>query len=262
MTNNWMVCPIDTSEMNLDGDKLRENWERMHAGNLEPWPENEKVQNAWRHYHLGEFAQAVNIGLELGGEGIVPAAFAGTIYAHYVERDEDKKIAIFKEVMGWCEKAEDAGLSTANLHYIHSVTMGRYSQFISMIEALAQGFGGRIKEQAEKCLELNEKHAEGHATLAGWNAEISDQAGAMMAKMLYGATRDGAIEHYATATELAPESPVPYIENAAGLETIFGDSKKDEIIALLEQAMNKETVDAMQALDQSKAREHLATLRG
>ncbi len=261
MTSQWITCPIDTSAIDLAGDKLKEHWERMHAGNLEPWPENESVRDAWRHYHQGDFAKAVGMGLESGEAGVVPAAFAATIYAHYVEQDETSKIAIFKQVMQWCEEAEEKGLSTANLHYIHAVAMGRYSQFISMIEALSQGFGGRIKEQAEKCIELNDKHAEGHATVAGWNAEISDQAGAMMAKMLYGATRDGAIEHYAIATQLAPESPIPYIENAAGIETIFGDSKKAEIIALLEQAMEKQANDAMQLLDKAKAKEHLEALR-
>ncbi|PLW69851.1 hypothetical protein [Pseudohalioglobus lutimaris] len=260
MTDNWAKTPIDMSDLDLSGDGLATNWPLLHAGNNEPYPEDPQVQEAWRRYHLGDFAGAVTLGREIGGEGIVPAAFAATIYAQYVEQDEGRKSALFQQVIKWCEEAEATGLSTANLHYMHAVSMGRYSQFISMIEALAQGFGGRIKEQAQKCLELDNDHAEGHVTLAGWHAAISDQAGALMAKMLYGAERDGAFEHYDIAVALAPDSPVPLIEYADGIEVMFGDSKKADIIAKLEQAMEKRAVDAMQRLDKEKARQHLLAL--
>jgi len=261
VTKDWQACPIDMSDLDLSGENLRQHWDELHAGNREAFPEHESLQEAWRCYHLGDFAKAVNIGLEMGGEGTVPAAFAGTIYAQYIEQDEGKKSEIFKAVMDWCEKAIADGHSSANLHYIFAVAMGRYSQFISMIEALAQGFGGRMKEQVDRCIELDDEHAEGHVTLGAWNAELSDKAGAMMAKMLYGATKDGAFENYDRALAIAPDSPVPYIEYAAGLEILFGDAKKDEVIARLEAAMEKPAVDAMQRLDQEKARKHLVTLK-
>jgi len=260
MTKDWKVCPIDMSDLDLTGDNLRQRWDQIHAGNREPFPDHPSVQEAWRCYHLGDFAKAVDIGLEMGGEGIVPAAFAGTIYAQYVEQEEGRKSEIFKAVMAWCEKAIEEGQSSANLHYIFAVAMGRYSQFVSMIEALAQGFGGRIKEQVEKCIALDSEHAEGHVTFGGWHAELTDKAGAMMAKMLYGATKEGAYENYDRALALAPDSPVPCIEYAAGLEILFGDSKNDEVITRLEEAMEKPALDAMQRLDQEKARQHLATL--
>lgn len=261
MTEDWVASGVDMSDLDLAGDGLREHWDWMHAGNREPYPENEQLREAWRQYHLGDFAGAVETGRALGGPGIVPAAFAGTIYAQYVEQDEQRKPRIFQQVMTWCEEAETAGLSTPNLHYMYAVTMGRYSQFISLIDALAQGFGGRIKEQTEKCLALDNEHAEGHVTFGGWNAEISDQAGTMMAKVLYGATRDAAIEHYETALQLAPDSPIPCIEYARGLETMYGDNRREQIIALLEQGLEKQAADAMQRLDQAKARLELAVLK-
>ncbi len=261
MTEDWTASPVDMSDLDLAGDGIRDHWDTLHAGNREPYPENEQLRDAWRRYHLGDFAGAVAAGRALGGPGIVPAAFAGTIYAQYVEQDEDRKSRLFREVMGWCEQAEADGLSTPNLHYMYAVTMGRYSQFISLIEALAQGFGGRIKEQVEKCLALDSQHAEGHVTCGGWNAEITDQAGVMMAKVLYGATREAAIEHYDIALQLAPDSPVPYIEYARGLETMYGDSRKDQVIDLLQQAMENTAADAMQRLDQARARQQLADLQ-
>lgn len=261
MNEQWASSPVDMSDLDLQGEGLRAHWDRLHAGNREPFPDSAEVQEAWRCYHLGDFAGAVETGRAAGGPGIVPAAFAATIYAQYVEQDEKRKTRIFQEVMDWCEQAEADGLSTPNLHYMYAVTMGRYSQFISLIDALAQGFGGRIKEQVEKCLALDDQHAEGHVTFGGWNAAITDQAGTTMGKLLYGATRDGAIEHFDIAIQLAPQSPVPYIEYARGLETMYGESRKEQIIGMLEQAMEKEPVDAMQRLDKEAARQELAGLQ-
>lgn len=262
MTNEWATCPIDMSDLDLSGDKLLEQWGRLHRGNCEPFPAAPKLQEAWRAYHLGHFGRAVELGMAAGQQGAVPAAFATTIYAQYIEQDDKRKIALFKQAMALCKEAEAGGLSTANLHYIYAVAMGRYSQFISMIEALAQGFGGRIKEQVEKCLALEPNHAEAHATFAGWHAGISDQAGSMMAKMLYGATQDGAHEHYDEAVRLAPDTVVPHVEYARGLEVMYGDAECSSIIEKLETAMRQTAVDAMQRMDQDAARRQLAALKG
>jgi len=260
-TSEWLPCPVDMSDLDLSGDKLREHWDRLHRGNLEPFPADEKLQDAWRQYHLGNFGRAADLGLALGGPGAVPAAFATTIYAQYIEQDDKRKIDLFKQAMAICKEAEAGGLSTPNLHYMHAVSMGRYSQFISMIEALAQGFGGRIKEQVQKCLELEPKHAEAHATFAGWHAGISDQAGALMGKMLYGATQDGAHEHYDEAVRLAPDTVVPHIEYARGLEIMYGDTERASMIEKLEKAMQLSAADAMQRMDQEAARKQLAAIK-
>lgn len=258
-TQEWQPCPIDMHDLDLAGEGLQQHWEALHQGCPESFPADPAVQDAWRHYHLGEFAQAYEQGLAAGGVGVVPAAFAATIYAQYIETDDKRRGALFKQVMKLCEEAEDAGLVSANLHYIHAVAMGRYGQSISIIEALAQGFGGRIKEQLQKCLALSPRHPEAHATFAGWHAAISDQAGALMGRMLYGATQDGAHEHYEQAVDYAPQALIPRTEYARGLEVMYGDKEAD-IRGHLEQAMQLKALDAMERLDQQAAREHLARL--
>lgn len=258
-TAEWQACPIDMSDLDLSGDGLRQHWDAMHVGFPETFPQDAAVQEAWRQYHLGQFAKAYETGMAAGGAGVVPALFAATIQAQYVEKDDKRRAALFKQAMKGCEEAEDKGLISANLHYIHAVAMGRYSQSISIIEALAQGFGGRIKEQLQKCLELDDTHAEGHATFGGWHAAISDQAGALMGRMLYGATQDGAHEHYDLAVSNAPQALIPRTEYSRGLEVMYGE-KEPDIRKHLEQAMQLPAIDAMQRLDQQMARERLASL--
>ena len=164
MARQWQATPVDMSDLDLSAEGLKAHWATLHAGNLEPFPTDERLQQAWRLYHQGQFAAAADLGCEIGGAGLVPAAFATTIYAQYVEPDGKRKPELFEQAAELCAQAAAAGVDTANLHYMHAVSMGRYSQFISMIEALAKGYGGKIKEAVERCLALAPNHAEGHIT--------------------------------------------------------------------------------------------------
>jgi tetratricopeptide (TPR) repeat protein len=248
------------SAFNLAGAVLEQRWPMLHAGNLEPYPAEPGVQDAWRAYHEGRFEQAVEIGKAHGGRGLVPAAFAATIYAHYLEPDEDSKVAIFESAIEFAERATEACPDNANAFYMLAVSMGRYSQFVSIIDALAKGLGPKIRDAAQRCLELRPEHAEGHATLAGWHAEIVDKVGGMLAGLSFGAKKELAEEHYDRALALAPASPVPYIEKAAGLLLMYGESSREEAIQLLQKAVSLEPADAMQVLDIERARKTLAEL--
>ena len=242
------------------GPLLEQRWPVLHAGNLEPFPAEPAVQAAWRAYHEGRFEEAVSLGKAHGGLGLVPAAFAATIYAHYLEPAEDRKVEIFEMAMDLAERATEACPDNANAHYMLAVSRGRYSQFISMIEALSKGLGPKVRDAAQRCLELQPNHAEGHVTLAGWHAEIVDKVGGMLAGLSFGAKKDLAEEHYEQALALAPGSPVPYIEKASGLLLMYGDSSKDEALQLLQKAVALDPADAMQTLDIAKARKTLAEL--
>jgi tetratricopeptide (TPR) repeat protein len=256
--SNWQAytgTPFDFS-----GAALEQRWPALHAGNLEPYPAEPAVQEAWRAYHEGRFEEAVALGKAHGGLGLVPAAFAATIYAHYLESEEDRKVAIFETAMDLAERATEACPDNANGYYMLAVSQGRYSQFISMIEALSKGMAPKIRGAAERCIELQPKHAEGHVTLAGWHAEIVDKVGGMLAGLSFGAKKDVAEELYDQALALAPNSPVPYIEKAAGLLLMFGESSRDDAMQLLQKAVTLEPVDAMQVLDIAKARKTLADL--
>lgn len=260
MTTQWKKFNNDQHQFDFSGDALKQNWSNLHEGNLEPYPENEQLQEAWRRYHTGDFSEAVAIGTELGDQGAVVTAFATVIYAQYMEQDSDEKIRLFKQAITLCEKHIESTPSELNLHYMHAVAMGRYSQFISMVEALQQGYGKKIKDALDNCLAINSSHAEALVTCGGWNAEIVDKAGAMLGKIMYGATKEQSIENYQKALVQAPNSPVPYLEYAYGLQAMYGETKLDETIKFLEQGIAIAPADAMQALDQQAAKRQLDTI--
>lgn len=252
--------PYQGVAFDLAGGLLEQRWPVMHAGNLEPYPVEPHVQEAWRAYHEGRFEDAVNLGRAQGGLGLVPAAFAATIYAHYLEPGEEQKVAIFETAMDLAERATQACPDNANGFYMLAVSLGRYSQFVSIVDALAKGLGPKIRDAAQRCIELQPRHAEGHVTLAGWHAEIVDKVGGMLAGLSFGAKKDLAEEHFDQALALAPGSPVPYIEKANGILLMYGESSRDEAMQLLQKAVTLEPADAMQSLDIAKARKTLAEL--
>ena len=247
-------------EFKLSGGMLKKRWAKLHQGNLEPFPDSVPAQKAWRAYHEGRFGDAVLAAEKQGDECLLPAAFAATMYTHYLENDDDEKLGRFKHAVDLAERAAEFDPDSANAHFMLAVALGRYSQFISIIEALAGGVGPRIKDSVTQCLEMEPEHAEAHVTLATWHAEIVDKLGSMLAGLKYGAKRRLAEEHFDTAIELCPESPFPYIEKANGLILMYGDNGEDEARELLEAAVNMTPVEAMQALDIDRAKSQLRNL--
>ena len=143
--------------------------------------------------------------------------------------------------------------------YNHMYFPIRFDTFEAEFEALLHDV--TIWDVAvERCLELEPDHPDGHVTLAGWHAEIVDKVGGMLAGLSFGAKKELAEEHYDRALALAPASPVPHVEKAAGLLLMYGESSRDEAMQLLQKAVTLEPADAMQALDIEKAGRTLAEL--
>ncbi len=49
----FVPFPYADAAYEYAGQKLADNWDRLHQGDAEPWPEDEQVQDAWRAYHAG-----------------------------------------------------------------------------------------------------------------------------------------------------------------------------------------------------------------
>ena len=127
-----------------------------------------------------------------------------------------------------------------------------------MAKALAQGFGGKIKDALTKALKLAPAHADAHAAYGAYQAEVIDKVGGLVAGMTYGAKKDSALEHYRQALKLNPESAIGRIEYANGLIMLFDKTRLDEATKLYEQAAGCEPMDAMERLDVELARSELA----
>jgi tetratricopeptide (TPR) repeat protein len=254
----WKVFPYSDASYAYAGAALKKNWARLHRGDAEPWPQATAAQEAWRAYHAGDFAKAVELGLKAGdASGINAANKAAMIYANSVETDEAHKLALLQEVARRCEKMQVSDPGNANAWYYHAYALGRYSQGISVAKALADGLGGKVRASLEKAIELEPKHADAHIALGTWHAEIINKIGAMVGGLTYGAKKDAGETHFKTALKLNPDSPIAMTEYAAGMVMLFGRSRMKEAEKLYAQAAQCTPADAMERLDIEAAKAEL-----
>jgi tetratricopeptide (TPR) repeat protein len=257
MAKKWAAFPHPEKTYVHDIAGLRKNWARLHRGDCEPLPKDAGVLDAWRHYHAGEFADAVDAGRKAGGVGIHAAVKAQMIYANYLEKSEKAKLALLEEAAGWADERRAEAPKDANAHYLHAYALGRYSQGISIAKALAQGYGGKVKDALNTAIKLEPKHADAHTAYGSYQAEIIDKVGGLVAGMTYGAKKDSALEHFQNALKLNPDSAIARIEYANGLIMLFGKTRMADAEKLYKEAAACKPVDAMERLDVELARSEL-----
>lgn len=257
MAKKWAKVPHVDKAYAYDTAGLKKHWARLHRGDCEPFPKDADVLGAWRHFHAGEFADAVDAGLAAGGAGVNAAVKAQTVYAHYLEKSDKAKLALFEEAAGWADERRGKAPKDANAHYLYAFALGRYGQGISVAKALAQGFGTKIKDALLTALKLEARHADAHTAYGSYQAEVINKVGALVAGMTYGAKKDAAVEHFAKAAKLNPESAITRIEYANGLILLFGKARIDDATALYEEAAATQPMDAMERLDVELAKSEL-----
>jgi hypothetical protein len=247
MAKKWTRFPHPDKAFAYEGAALKKNWDRLHRGDAEPYPQAEAAQRAWRHYHAGEFQQAVETGQAAGGAGINAAIKAQAIYANYLETDKSR-LALFEEAAAWADARRAEAPKDANAHYLYAYALGRYGQGISVAKALAQGMGGKIKDALGKAMKLAPQHADAHTAFGAYQAEVIAKVGALVAGMTYGAKKDSALN---------PDSAIARIEHANGLILLFGNERLADATKLYEQAAACKPADAMERLDVELARSEL-----
>ena len=253
----WNRFPHADKAFAYAGAALKKHWDRLHRGDCEPFPADVAVQEAWRLYHQGEFSKPCEAGLAIGLDGYNAANKAAMIYATFLEDDDQRKLELFQAISARCDELQQAQPKNVNAHYFQGYALGRYSQGISVLKALTQGLGGKIKAALEAALKLEPKHAEAHTAMGAYQAEVVDKVGAMVGRLTYGASKDVAVEHFESALKLAPDSAIACIEYANAHVMLFGKSRMDEAVKLYEKAAAATPADAMERLDVELAKAKL-----
>ena len=258
MAKKWGRFPHADKAYAYDAAGLKKHWPRLHKGDCEPFPKDAAVQEAWRHYHAGEFAQAVDAGTAAGGPGLNVAVKAQVVYATYLEKSDKAKLALLDEAMGWAEDRRATAPKDPNAHYFFAFAAGRYGQGISVGKALAQGLGGKVRDALQAAMKLEPKHADAHIAYGSYQAEVIDKVGGLVAGMTYGAKKDSALEHFQKALKLNPDSAIARVEYANGLIMLFGKARIADAEKLYKEAAACKPADAMERLDVELARSELS----
>jgi tetratricopeptide (TPR) repeat protein len=249
----WAAFPHDKTDFSYDPGQLRKVWSRLHAGDAEPWPEEERAVAAWSLFHAGDFKKAVDAGLKAGGAGRTAADKAQCIYAHYLEPNAETKLALYLEVAARAEAELQAEPENASACYWQGYALGRYSQGISVVNALAHGLGGKVKAALERTIALSPRHADAHIALGSFHAEVIAHVGRLIGRT-QGADAATGLALYRRALKLDPASVIGRLELASGLLKIDGEKGRKEARKLLAQAAASTPRDAMERLDVEAAR--------
>ncbi|MCW5665762.1 MAG: hypothetical protein KIT35_18180 [Piscinibacter sp.] len=252
----WTAFPYDNTGYVYDAAGLKKHWARLHAGDVEPLPKDDKVLAAWALFHAGEFQKACEAGLKAGAAGITVANKAQAIYANYLEKSEKNKLALFLEVSSRAEAQQAEEPKNANAWYWQAYALGRYSQGISVAKALAQGLGSKVKTALETAIKLAPKHADAHIALGAFHAEVIDKVGSLLGRT-QGASKDTGLAMYKQALKLNPGSAIAMIEYANGLVMLEGEKKMKEAEKLYADAAAVQPADAMERLDVEMAKAEL-----
>jgi tetratricopeptide (TPR) repeat protein len=252
----WTAFPYDAAEYSFDAASLKKKWARLHAGDAEPLPKDDKVLAAWALFHAGEFQKATEAGLKAGGAGITVANKAQAIYANYLEKNEKTKLALFQEVAERAEAQAAEDPKNANAWYLSAYALGRYSQGISVAKALTQGLGSKVKGALETAIKLQPKHADAHIGLGTFHAEVIDKVGSLLGRT-QGASKEAGLAAFKTALKLNPNSAIAMVEYANGLVMLEGDKKMKEAEQLYADAAAFNPADAMERLDVEMAKAEL-----
>ena len=175
----WTAFPY-AGEYNFDAESVQKKWARLHAGDQEPLPQNPDLLEAWAHFHNGEFHKATLQGLALGLSGLNVVHKATCVYATYLEKHEERRLALFLEVAERAERQVQQEPLNLNAHYWRAYALGRYSQGISVAKALAQGLGNKVKTNLENVIKHQPNHADAHVVLGNFHAEIIDKVGSLI----------------------------------------------------------------------------------
>ncbi|MCW2312375.1 hypothetical protein [Rhodoferax antarcticus] len=252
----WTVFPY-AGDYRFDAASVTKKWARLHAGDLEPLPQDPAVLQAWVHFHNGEFQKAATAGQNLGFAGTCVASKATCVYATYLEKHETRRLDLFLAVADHASHLTANNPDNLNGRYWRAYALGRYSQGISVAKALAQGLGTKIKTDLEYVIRHAPQHADAHVALGSFHAEVIDKVGSLIGAMAYGAKKDVGLTLFEQALKLHQESSCCLLEYAHAMLMLGGNDMMDEANQLYQRAAQTKPIDAAERLDVEMAKAQL-----
>lgn len=204
----------------------------------------------------GRYQEAYQQGQRLGSaEGLALAAKAASFYAVYQAKESER--------YEWFQKAEVAATGAIKKdpnypegYFERARAVGRLSQYKGILQALTEGLAPKVREDLEKTLKLNPKHAGAMVALALWHFEIS-QKGWLVAQM-YGADAGQVEPLFKKVIALEPEVIIHRVEYA---KVLASWGRREEARKQLEVALSLPAKTAADRYDQKRAQEELVKLR-
>ncbi len=280
----WMPFPTPDPAFDFRGDRLRDAWPQLHAGDREPFPDREAIaewlaaesrlgdnafgadadriaaelQDAWRAFHRGEFREAFERGLAVGPLGQAVAVTADGVQAFFLIPDGAERIARCEALVQRASDAIDLLPMQAGSHYRYGWALGLLARMLPSMQVLAEGLGSKLHAALDAALELDTDHPEAHTALGLYFAEAVNKLGAGLARMTLRVDPSAAETHLRTALRITPEAPNAWVGLGIGLGLLDARLHARERRQALETATSMQPMDARQALEIGYAKRKLS----
>lgn len=247
----------------LDLRRLEQHWADLHHADTEPWPQNAQAQQAWLSLHRGQFAQAVELGLAAGLDGLNVANQAQATLALHGRLPPPQRAALWQSVAdragGQLLLLGSAAAALARAHFWRGHALAQRCQDLHVVKALALGLSLQARTHLELAVAMAPSHIDAHLALAAFHADIIDKVGPLIAQLSYGVSASAALGLIERAAALAPRSARALVEQARTLELLQGAKARARARAWYAQAAGLQPLDAAEQLDIGRAREALST---
>lgn len=260
------------------GDDLKRAWKRLHASDLEPWPDSERaalllaipdppplsatalardLQQAWRSYHEGDFDQARAIGMSLGPAGASVTLKAASIEVRHQLVDAPAQRERCHALESMAEGLSIGLPGEANSHYRMAYLMEcQFETSPTATHAVCQQLQA-LHDALCHALQAAPRHGEAQLALGVFHATAIRRLGAIDAKACCGASAIAAEHHLEAARRLMPASPMAWLETGRALLALHHDRYGAAAREAFKRASKLMPLDASDALDIALARAEL-----
>jgi len=274
---DWSWKPFSQAAAAFDyaGERLREAWPRLHAGDRETFPDEAGIAealaaearlgdhllgtdapaianslgDAWRAYHRGDFRRAWELGTDAGPLGTSVAVAAAGVHARFLVQDQRERVAFCETLVQRASDTIDLLPLNPNSHFRYAWALGLLGREVSTVQVLTEGLGSKLHAALEAALELDSDHAEAHSALGLYHAQVIEKIGSALAKLTWRLNPEAAEAHLRTATRLTPDAPSAWIGLGIGLELLDAKAHAAESSDALRMATGIQPIDARQALE-------------
>lgn len=214
---------------------------------------DDKLQEARSLFLKGKYQEAINFcNLIETVDSYVLQSRIISIHTYFYKNGEHAEKEYLK-AYNIAKKAIKNGNLNANAYVEAAHALGRYGQEIGILHALSKGIADRVKKYLTKALSLHNENIIANISMGMWHAEVLNQAGRTIGKVVYGADIEKARFFFAKAYELNNQQIGLLYELSYGY-SLLGEEK--DILRsnqLIEELFNIDNFSHMDSLYKKKA---------
>jgi hypothetical protein len=145
-------------------------------------------------------------------------------------------------------------------HVWLAVALGYQARVIGMVKARYRNYPAQSKAALDAAVTEDPKNAYAVSALGGWHIEIVRGGGAMLARLLYGATESDALNLFDRAVRIAPGNVAVRYQVGLSLAGFDAAKYRDRVVTELKAAMSGTAETAYEKKIQGRAQELLGQM--